>query len=170
MWATATNAERIADTIMWYPNNYPLPHAVSLDTAAVAACDIMQALLRPRPHMMELLCPESMHDALLRLADIFKSSILHEQQHTASTDIPVNNFESSLLPLPITMPTESLSPPLPRVVPTHNPIAHPPPVPLLVPTLDPSVAPQLVLRVDFPHYSTTSTAYISTSYYKSKQT
>ena len=120
--------------------------------------------------MMELLCPESMHDALLRLADIFKSSILHEQQHTASTDIPVNNFESSLLPLHITMPTESLSPPLSRVVPTHNPIAHPLPVPLLVPTLDPSVAPQLVLRVDFPHYSTTSTAYISTSYYKSKQT
>ena len=70
MWATVTNAERIADTIVWYSNDYTLPHDVSLDTADVAACDIMQALLRPRPPMMELLCPESMHDALLRLADI----------------------------------------------------------------------------------------------------
>ena len=86
-----------------------MPHATSLDTAAVAAYDLTQALLRPRPPTLEPLCPKSIHDALLRLADILKTYILHEQQHTISTDIPVNNFKSSLLPLPVIIPIESLS-------------------------------------------------------------
>ena len=47
--ATATNAERIVDTIVWYPNNYTMLHATSLDTATVATYDLTQALLRPCP-------------------------------------------------------------------------------------------------------------------------
>ena len=70
MWDTATNAERVADTIVWYPNNYTIPNALSLDTTAVAAYNLTQALLRPRPPTLEPLCPESMHDTLLRLAYI----------------------------------------------------------------------------------------------------
>ena len=109
VWAISTNAERIADTIVWYPNNCTMPHATSLDTAAFAAYDLTQALLRPRSPTLEPLCPKSIHDALLRLADILKTSILHEQQHTISIDILVNNFKSSLLPLLVIIPTESLS-------------------------------------------------------------
>ena len=57
---------------MWYPNNYTIPHASSLDTTAVAAYNLTQALLRPRPPTLEPLCPESMYDALLRLTNIKK--------------------------------------------------------------------------------------------------
>ena len=91
-----------------------------------------------------------MHDALLHLAEIFKNSVLHEQHHTVPTDIPENDFKSSVLYLPITMPTESLSRSLPRVAPSHNPIASPPPLPPLVPTPDLRVSPQPVPRVDSP--------------------
>ena len=38
-----------------------------------------------------------------------KIYILYQQQQTICTDTPVNDFESSLPPLPITIPTESLS-------------------------------------------------------------
>ena len=47
-----------------------MPHATSLDTAVVVAYDLTQTLLRPCLPTLEPLCPEYMHDALLRLADI----------------------------------------------------------------------------------------------------
>ena len=39
VWATSTNAERIADTIVVYPHNYSIPHATFLDTTDVATYD-----------------------------------------------------------------------------------------------------------------------------------
>ena len=57
-----------------------MPRATSIDTADVAAYNLAQALLRPRPSTLAPLCPESMHDTLLRLADIFEDSILQEKQ------------------------------------------------------------------------------------------
>ena len=44
----------------------------------------------------------------------------------------------------------SLSPLLPRVVPTPNPIASPPPIPPSVPTPDPIISPPLVPRMNSP--------------------
>ena len=163
VWATSTNAERITDTIVSYPHNYSIPHATFLDTTAVATYDLTQVLLRPYPpyfcnHCVLNLCIMLYYDWWT----FKKIYILHQQQHTVSTDIPVNDFESSLSPLPITIPTESLSPPLPRVVPTCNPIASPPPIPPIIPTPYPIIDPP-------PIPSTTGATHVSSSNYKSKQ-
>ena len=91
-WVTETNAERIADTVVWYPQGYYMPKATSLDTAAAAAYDLVQALLRPRPPTLSPLCPESMHDSLLRLATIFKDSILHEHKSATNFTPITTNF------------------------------------------------------------------------------
>ena len=56
-----------------------MPIETSLDTAAATAYDLVQLLLRPCPPTLSPLCPESMHDSLLRLATIFKDYILHEK-------------------------------------------------------------------------------------------
>ena len=49
VWATTTNTERIADTIVLFPENYFMSQATQLDSAAVAAYELTQALIRPRP-------------------------------------------------------------------------------------------------------------------------
>ena len=87
-----TNAERIADTVVWYPQGYYIPKTTSLDTAAAAAYDLVQALLRPRSPTLSPLCPESMHDSLLRLATIFKDSILHEHKSATNFTPITTNF------------------------------------------------------------------------------
>ena len=127
---TETNAEKIANTVVCYPQCYYMPQVTSLDTDAAAAYDIVQARLRPRPPTLSPLCPESMHDSLLRLATIFKDSILHEKQSTTNSTPVTTNLDSILSPLPTsplplallprvdsptTIPQSSV---LPRVIPT----------------------------------------------------
>ena len=140
-----TNAERIADTVVWYPQGYYMPKATSLDTAAAAAYDLVQALLRPRPPTLSPLCPESMHNSLLRLATILKDSILHEKQSTTNSTPVTTNLDSILSPLPTsplplallprvdsptTIPQSSA---LPRVVPTPATTIPPPLLPTIAP-------------------------------------
>ena len=57
-----------------------MPRATSINTADVAAYNLAQALLKPHLSTLAPLCPESIHDTLLRLADIFEDSILQEKQ------------------------------------------------------------------------------------------
>ena len=154
---TETNAEKIANTVVCYPQGYYMPQVTSLDTDAAAAYDIVQACLRPRPPTLSPLCLESIHDSLLRLVTIFKDSILRENQSSTNSTPVSTDLDSILSPFPITHPTTLLptshllfslfprvdspttifaSSALPRVVPTQEltPV-------ILPPILSPTIAP-----------------------------
>ena len=97
VWATATNAERIADTIVWFPEDYFMPRATQLDSAAIAAYELTQALIRPRPPSLAALYPESMQDDLLRLATIFKNLILSDKRTTDHVNHSIINDNDVIL-------------------------------------------------------------------------
>ena len=79
-FVTEFNAERTIDTVVWVPIRlYYMSQAISLDTVAAAAYDLVQAFLRPHSLTLFPLCSELLHNTLLRLATILKYYILHER-------------------------------------------------------------------------------------------
>ena len=47
VWVNETSAERIADTLVWFPTHVTMPTVSSTDAAKAAARDLITALLHP---------------------------------------------------------------------------------------------------------------------------
>jgi hypothetical protein len=68
IWITETSAERVADTLSWFPTKVLMPTASSTDSVIAAARDLIHALQNPSP--ASALAPNH-HAALQQLISIF---------------------------------------------------------------------------------------------------
>ena len=92
VWVLETGAERIANTLLWFPTQVPLPRTSSADAATAAAQDLIHAL--KHPHAASPLSPlaDEHQSALRQLATIFNSA--------APSPAPVPRVEHATPPLP----------------------------------------------------------------------
>ena len=112
-WVIETRAERIADTIVWFPSQVVMPTASSTDAACAAALDLIQALRHPATASALSPLTDAEHAALLQLADIFTARFPVTQPHVMQ---PV--------PLPSVAPT--VPPGFLPILPVTTPVTMPP--------------------------------------------
>jgi hypothetical protein len=130
VWAWSTNAERIADTLAWFPTTTIMPRHSSTDIAIAAAHDLTHALLHPAPASPLSPLTDSQHHTLLTLSDIFKQHTQRPDQVPTAPHTPSPPPPTMVAPTP---PSDLTPPPLPRVAPastfttTPKPTASPPP-------------------------------------------
>ena len=90
VWVDETSAERIADTLAWFPTQFPMPTASSADAAVAAARDLIRAL--QHPSLASPLAPigDSHHAALQQLAEIFSqvTDATAQMPEEKPTDVP----------------------------------------------------------------------------------
>jgi hypothetical protein len=166
VWAWATNSERIADTLAWFPTTVIMPCHSSTDIAIAAAHDLAQALLSPSPSSPLSPITESQRHQLLQLSSIFL-------QHTARPDdIPIPQPQplhtitpSSLTPLvhsPFPAPDNAITAPpsVPRVAPPAS--TTPSSAPAIVPRVAPAVTPTPRKRITWAPSITRGIAPIAT--------
>jgi hypothetical protein len=115
VWAWATNSERIADTLVWFPTTVIMPRHSSTDVAIAAAQDLAQALLSPSPSSPLSPITESQRHQLIQLSSIFL-------QHTAQPDNIITAPPS--VPRVVTPATNTPSS-APAIVPRVAPAATP---------------------------------------------
>ena len=75
VWITETNAERMSDTIAWFPHYTTLPIHTNQTTLLSAAYDLTQALLQPSLSSYSPPLSNNHFKSLLELAELFKNSI-----------------------------------------------------------------------------------------------
>jgi hypothetical protein len=75
VYITKTAAERIADTVEFFPKHCNMPQTTSVDAARDAATALTQALLHPTPATPFAQIGDAQMDALRQLATIFATSI-----------------------------------------------------------------------------------------------
>ena len=73
VYANETKAERIADTLAWFPTTVKMPTASSTDAAITAANDLITALQNPHPASALSPLDNNEHAALQQLAEIFRN-------------------------------------------------------------------------------------------------
>jgi hypothetical protein len=113
VWAWATNAERVADTLAWFPTTVIMPRHSSTDIIIATAHDLAQALLHTPPTSSLLPIHDNHRQRLRQPSDIFS-------QHTGRPDIiPSEDPPPSPAALPTVQPHPSqfIQPP-PPVLPT----------------------------------------------------
>jgi hypothetical protein len=141
VWAWATNSERIADTLTWFPTTAIMPRHSSTDIAIAAAHDLAQSLLSPLPSSPLSPITNSQRHQLLQLSSIFL-------QHTARPDNiptspPIHTISPAppapLIHSPLPVPDNSFpaAPVAPRVAPTPATIQPNPRA--TVPRVEPTV-------------------------------
>ena len=143
VWVWGTRAERIADTLAWFPTRHIMPVASSADRAIAAARDLTQALQHPSPASPLAPVEDASRDALHQLASIFadKTSLAPPP---GFPPIAARPLPPPPLALPAATPPQNVldaapPPPVPRV-----PYAAPPP---LVPRVTVVEPPAPVPRV-----------------------
>jgi hypothetical protein len=139
VWAWITNAERVADTLTWFPTTTIMPQHSSTDIVISTAHNLTHAFLHPAPASSLLPLADSHRQQLLQLADIF-------QQHTQRPDqVPTEPPAEllSLVPAPPTVPIVTPSPLWDSSSPTDAPLTAPAPLPNVAPSpaIVPMVAP-----------------------------
>ncbi len=108
VWATDTQAQRIADTIVWLPSTIPMPTASSTDYILARINDIVHALQFPSPNLpLAPLC-DSQVQALKQLMAVLHGSISPIQPHATPaatlivvppiTSVPINALPASPQP------------------------------------------------------------------------
>ena len=116
VYVKETSAERIADTVVWFPRHVRLPVASSRDAATDAARALTHALLNPTPASPLSAISDFQRDALTRLADIF-AEVTAPTPTTQPTPVELPQAPPPGLPPPrVALQTPNDSP-LPRVTP-----------------------------------------------------
>jgi hypothetical protein len=121
VWTDATRAERIANTLTWFPSHVEMPTTSSLELATAAATDLVAALLQPSDAAPLPPAALVQRAALQQLADIFATI----------TNAPPPIQPTPIQPPPIQPPiTDVNTPPAPPVppapLPRVEPVTNPP--------------------------------------------
>ena len=74
VYATETAAERIADTIAWFPEHVKMPTASSSEVITAAAADIIHALQHPSPASALSPLSDNQQATLRQLAELFQTN------------------------------------------------------------------------------------------------
>ena len=88
VWITATQAERVSETLTWFPTQVSMPTASSRDTATAAALDLIKALQNPSPASALSPLSDSHHHNLTQLAEIFSAATSAPATFDAPTTVP----------------------------------------------------------------------------------
>ena len=118
IWADATSAERIANTLTWFPSQVEMPTTSSLELATAAAQDLVAALLHPSDASPLPSADLVQRAALQQLADIFAT--ITDANPTRPTPAPTANTDAP----PALVPRVEAETPAPT--PTPPPPANPP--------------------------------------------
>jgi hypothetical protein len=125
VWIWATRAERISDTLSWFPSKVSMPTASPVDRIQASVLDLLEALSHPIPNApMSLLSPTE-HAELLRIATLFGKDLLPTPAVPpgfAPLHTPTEPDPTDPTPVPRVPDTSSAS--VPRV-----PTSSPAPVP-----------------------------------------
>ncbi|ACI66000.1 predicted protein [Phaeodactylum tricornutum CCAP 1055/1] len=89
VWITETRAERVADTLSWFPHRISMPTASSTDRALAAARDLVHALRNPSPASPFNPLDATQHQALTDLANLFASVAAPVSPVDAPTPAPM---------------------------------------------------------------------------------
>ena len=106
IWADATSAERIANTLTWFPSHVDMPTTSSLELATAAAQDLVAALLTPSDAAPLPPAGLVQRAALQQLADIFATIT----DPSPSTPTPDSTDTPTAAPVP-RVPAPIPSPP-----------------------------------------------------------
>jgi hypothetical protein len=100
VWIWATDAERIADTLAWFPQHVTMPFLSSSQAAIAAARDLVAALNNPAP--ASPICPptNSQREQLHQLADIFTQHTANTPAHQQYERTPPPTIETQQTPSP----------------------------------------------------------------------
>jgi hypothetical protein len=74
VYISATASERIVDTLMFFPHNFPMPQLSSTDRLIMAANDMSNALKNPHPEVPFSHIGDDAITALTTLVKIFKNN------------------------------------------------------------------------------------------------
>ena len=107
VWVNDTSAERVANTLAWFPSQVAMPSTSSLDLATAAAQDLLAALLHPSAASPLPSLDLTQRAALFQLADIFA------QVTSPVPDTPTTLAPAALVPR---VPHQSTPVPAPTAV------------------------------------------------------
>jgi hypothetical protein len=140
IWAWDTRAERICDTLSWFPTKVTMPIASSNDLILAGIQDIVSALQNPSPGSALAPLTDSHVEALLTLTEILTGVA------RATPPIPTVNKPSDNIPSP-PLRVEAVPAPAPALRVTN---------PIRVPTLaEPSAPPLRVENIPTPNRTLT---------------
>ena len=159
VWATETSAERVADTLTWYPSQVSMPSTSSLDLATAAAQDLLAALLHPSDASPLPDLSLTQRAALFQLADIFATVT-----DSTSTDESTLLQPTSTVPSDI-QPTATI---VPRVITDSTPLQPAATVPS-APSPTTAVLPRVLDQIPPSRSASTNTpsndnSHLSTTY------
>jgi hypothetical protein len=142
-----TKADRIVDTVEFFPANVAMPRTASKDLATIAALELRHTLLHPAPAAPFSIIGGAQLEALRKLAAIFNAAL-----PPSATDgsVPLVSSQPTAACAPHTPSLPRATIPLqtnPHRQPVATPTVHPPTIPS--PRVDPSRAP--ASRVRLPH-------------------
>jgi hypothetical protein len=154
-----TKADRIVDTLYFFPANVTMPRTSSKDMVTIASQELTHAIMHPSPAATFSIIGGSQLEALQQLATIFNATIPPSATggsvliaSSTNTNPPSAPSGSSSQPTPACAPN---TPPLPRATippqatPRRQPVCSPTvcPRPAQYPRVDPSRSPAPSMRL-----------------------
>jgi hypothetical protein len=95
VWVTDTRAERVSQTLVWFPKWVPLPRNTSNDYATIAALELVRALKNPSAGGPLPPLPDEQLEAMLKLAEIFHRHSTSTKMDDVSAQRVAKNPESA---------------------------------------------------------------------------
>ena len=154
VYMTETNAERITDTISWYPTTTTLPTASSLEIIAASLQDVQHELMNQRPKNSICSIDTQQKEVLRKLTTTFQQIIDPSNRFTYLSDTDDDDVEdddnneentnvdetNDIPPTPVNMTPDVVNnnnqmTPESQRVPTNTSVTHPPSVAQRVPTI-----------------------------------
>jgi hypothetical protein len=134
VYVSRTAAERIADTVEFFPEHAPMPKTSSADSARDAAAALTTALLNPSPAAPSAKIGDKQMEALHQLASIFATSI---PDPVALPRVAAQPVPAPVLITPAASPRVPVQVPTPSPPPTAPPAGPPVPSPALPSIIQP---------------------------------
>ena len=100
IYIISTNADRICDTVAFFPKNVSMPHLSSTDAAMHAAKDLAHALLNPAPAAPFATLSTARLEAIKQLSDIFSEATTQEPPAPRQRVVPANCNVPPVAPQP----------------------------------------------------------------------
>jgi hypothetical protein len=148
VYATKTRAERIAQTVAFFPHYGKIPQLSSADAAIRAAIDLCWAIRNPASASPLSPLGDDQMQAIQQLADIFATTTLPTRAPATPPRVPSTKTLHRHLPTP-TSATEPPAPPRVRFTPLPGTFSHGPHV--IAPDNDTQALPPLCPLRRSPH-------------------
>jgi hypothetical protein len=120
VWMVSTNRTRIVDTVKFFPQHVKMPHLSSQEMTIQAARELTSALRNPAPAAPFSRLGHQQHEALSKLANIFKEIAAPEPNNTITETTTKSKIRATTNSLDNSYRGPNLHPILPPAAPLHN--------------------------------------------------